>query len=303
MPITLPPLSRRAFLKRAALAGAAVATAPRSFAGLFGKARDKHTFAFYSDSHIAADARLNHGGVNMADNLAASVRELVEWPVKPAAIIVNGDLALNHGAPEDYATFGQLIHPLRALAPVHLSLGNHDERDNFWRAFPEDAARVAVVPDKQATVFASDYVNWFLLDSLEATAQTPGQLGAAQLDWLARGLEARADKPALVVCHHPMDITGLMGLKDSAALWELLTIHRQVKAFIFGHTHNWNIEQHPTGVHLVNLPQTSYPFQAGRPSGWVRATLARDGAEFELRCLDKHHPEHGQVMRLKWRAA
>ena len=76
-----------------------------------------------------------------------------------------------------------------------------------------------------------------------------------------------------------------------------------VKAFIFGHTHNWNIEQHPSGVHLVNLPQTAYPFQAGRPSGWVRATLARDSAEFELRCLDPHHPEHAKVTRLKWRTA
>ena len=59
MPVTLPQLSRRAFLKRAALAGAAAALAPHSYAGLFGKARDKHTFAFFSDSHIAADAKID----------------------------------------------------------------------------------------------------------------------------------------------------------------------------------------------------------------------------------------------------
>ncbi len=94
-----------------------------------------------------------------------------------------------------------------------------------------------------------------------------------------------------------------MGLRDSAALVDVLVQHQQVKAFIFGHTHNWNIEEHPTGVHLINLPQTAYPFQAGRPSGWVRATLASGGAEFELRCLDKNHPEHAQKIRLKWRTA
>jgi hypothetical protein len=79
--------------------------------------------------------------------------------------------------------------------------------------------------------------------------------------------------------------------------------NKQVKAFIFGHTHDWNLSQHPCGVHLINLPQTAYAFQAGRPSGWVRATLARDSMEIELRCLDLHHPEHAQVKRLKWRTA
>jgi hypothetical protein len=290
-------------LKRAALAGAAAALAPQSYAGLFSKARDKHTFAFFSDTHIAADAKLNHGGINMADNLAACAHQLAKWRVRPAAIIVNGDLAFSYGQPEDYPMFGKLIHPVRALAPMHLSLGNHDERRNFWQAFPDDAAQQASVPDKQVAVFASDYANWFLLDSLDVTSHTPGDLGAAQLDWLARELSVQTEKPAIVVCHHPLDVTGLMGLKDSAALEDLLIRNKQVKAFIFGHTHDWNLSQHPCGVHLINLPQTAYAFQAGRPSGWVRATLARDSMEIELRCLDLHHPEHAQVKRLKWRTA
>ena len=303
MPVTLPQLSRRAFLKRAALAGAAAALAPQSYAGLFGKSRDKHTIAFFSDSHVAADPKSMHGGVNMADNFAGSIRELAAWRVKPATVIVNGDLAFNHGAPDDYATFGNLLHPVRALAPVHLSLGNHDERENFWKAFPQDATQLESVPQKQATVFSSERANWFLLDSLDVTAHTPGDLGTAQLSWLNRELAARPEQPAIVVCHHPMDVTGLMGLKDSLALEEILIRNKQVKAFIFGHTHNWNIAQHPSGVHLINLPQTAYPFQPGRPSGWVRATLARDSMEIELRCLDHHHPEHAQVTQLKWRTA
>ena len=80
MPITLPQLSRRAFLKRAAIVGAAAALAPESYAGWFGKSRDPHTFAFFSDAHIAADASLEHGGVNMAQNLAGCVRH---WRIGP----------------------------------------------------------------------------------------------------------------------------------------------------------------------------------------------------------------------------
>ena len=305
MPITLPQLSRRGFLKRAALLGAATAFAPSSYAGLFGKSRDQHTFAFFSDTHIAADAAFKHtSGVNVADNLAACVRELAAWPVKPAAIIVNGDLALKDGQPGEYATFGKLLAPVRALAPVHLNLGNHDERDNFWTAFPHDAAKLKSVPQRQAAVFSSARANWFLLDSLDQTNSTPGVLGAAQLEWLDRELAVRPGKPAIIVGHHNLQTPGgVDGLKtETTALAEIFAQRSQVKAFICGHTHNWDISRHATGVHLINLPPTGYVFKAGRPNGWVRATLAQDGAEFELRSLDAKHPEHAQVQTLKWRA-
>ena len=239
----------------------------------------------------------------MADNLAACVKELAAWPVKPATLIVNGDLAFKLGLPTDYATFGKLIHPVRALAPIHLTLGNHDDREHFWQAFPEDAARLKSVPQKQVTVFASEYANWFVLDSLDLTNHTPGKLGAAQLEWLSRELDARRDKPALVVLHHQPDVTGKFGLKDTPALEEVFIRHRQVKAFIFGHTHAWNISQQENGLHLINLPPTSYVFDPGRPSGWVRMTLARDGMEIELRSLDPKQPDHGKVKQLKWRSA
>lgn len=247
---------------------------------------------------------MKNNNVNMADNLAACVRELAAWPVKPAAVIVNGDLAFKNGQPEEYALFGKLIAPVRALAPLHLSLGNHDQREHFWSAFPQDATALKSVPQKQVSVFASARANWFLLDSLDKTFSTPGELGTAQLDWLSAKLAARPELPAIIVAHHNLQTLGLVaGIKDSPALEELFARHRQVKAFIFGHTHNWSISTHASGVHLINLPPTGYVFKAGRPSGWVRCTLVGDGAEFELRALDAKHPEHAQSKQLKWRPA
>jgi len=304
MPVTLPQLSRREFLKRAALVGAATAMAPSSYAGLFGKSRDKHTFFFLSDTHIAADPAQVYLNVNMADHLAACSRELAAWPVKPAAVIVNGDLAYLTGKPEDYKTFARSIAPVRALAPIHLSLGNHDDRENFWTAFPHDAKKVKSVPQKQATVFSSERANWFLLDSLDITPKTPGRLGPAQLDWLANELDARSGKPAIVVVHHnPQFPKVTTGLLDSDALLAVLAPRNQVKALVFGHTHDWHITQHESGIHLINLPPTSYPFKEIRPSGWVCATLSKDGMDLELRASDAKHPEHAQVQSLKWRAS
>ncbi len=134
--------------------------------------------------------------------------------------------------------------------------------------------------------------------------QLAGELGAAQFYWLSQELTERTDKPAIIVAHHNLNsLGGVSGLKDSPALEELFAQFPQVKAFIFGHTHNWDISRHQTGVHLINLPPSSYVFKAGRPNGWVRCTLARDGMEIELRALDTKHPEHAQVKQLKWRAA
>ncbi|HEX5399149.1 MAG TPA: metallophosphoesterase [Verrucomicrobiae bacterium] len=303
MPVTLPQLSRRAFLKRAGLAGAAATLAPFSYAGTAEKLRDQHTFALFSDPHIAADATAISRGVNMADNLAACVRELMAWPLKPAAVIVNGDLALKNGQPGDYVMFGKLIEPARTLAPLHLTLGNHDQRENFWQAFPQDAEKVNAVPQKQVAVYASARANWFVLDSLDKTDSTPGDLGEAQLHWLTGELNNRPDKPAIIVVHHNLQTPGWTdGLKrETPALDELFARQQHIKAFIFGHTHNWNISRHATGVHLINLPPTGYVFAAGHPSGWVRCTLASDGMEIELRSLDPKHPEHAQVKNLSWR--
>lgn len=302
MPVFLPQLSRREFLKRAALAGAAAAFGPSLFAELAAKPRDPDTFFFLSDAHIAAEAATSAHGVNMTDHLTAAVRDVLAGPVAPAAIFINGDLAFKQGLPGDYAAFGKLIEPLRALAPLYLTLGNHDQRESFWQAFPLDAARSEAVPQKQVAILSGARANWFLLDSLDVTGAFPGQLGPAQLEWLKREIDARPDQPALVVCHHHLDRLGeIGGLKDSPAAIELLANHRQVKAFIYGHTHNWHVSQHEKGVYLVNLPPTAYVFEPGRPSGWVRAKLSNGGAEFELRSLDPKHSEHTQLKRLQWR--
>jgi predicted phosphodiesterase len=304
MPMFLPQLSRREFLKRAVLAGAAMACAPQGLAALLNQSRDPNTFAFFSDTHISENPADKYLNVNMSDHLAACTRELAEWPVRPATVIVNGDLAYLRGRPGDYATFGKLIEPVRALAPIHLSMGNHDQRDHFWSAFPADATAQSSALHRQATVFSSDRANWFLLDTLDITDKTPGELGPAQLDWLAHELDARPDKPAIIVLHHnPQFSTPTTGLKDTAALMAVLAPCRQVKLAVFGHTHNWRVSQHESGIHLINLPPTSYVFITGCPSGWVRATLAQDGAEFELRSLDRQHPEHGQIHHLEWRKA
>jgi len=303
MPIHLPSISRREFLKRSLMAGAGLALGPSLLAAA--RRVDANSWALLADIHIAADATKAVRGITMSRHLQIVSDELLALPKRPAAVFVVGDCAFNSGEKEDYATLTGLLDPLRGgQLPLHLALGNHDQRENFWEALKEKKAAKRPVADRQVMLISTPTMNWFVLDSLEKTLQTPGLLGQAQFDWLAKSLDANRTKPAIVMIHHNPGTEGnIGGLKDTEALYEVIRPRKQVKAYIFGHTHKWKIWEDPSGIHLVNLPPVDYIFQAGDPAGWVQATTRRDGLRMELRCIDTAHKNHGQVVDLKWRAA
>ena len=302
MPIYLPPISRRRFLGRTLAAVAGLALAPKLLGA--DKPTDKDFWALFSDPHIAADRAQINKNVNMADYLTKVVNEVMALPLRPAGVFVNGDCAYNSGEKEDYATFASLLEPLRKeQMPIHLTLGNHDNREHFWDALEAEKTAKRPLADKQAMLLETPQANWFVLDSLEQTLAAPGLLGNEQLDWLAKTLDANSEKPALVMVHHNPSVgEKVTGLKDTEALFKVIRPRKQVKAYLFGHTHVWKVAQDESGIHLINLPPTGYVFKEGNPSGWVRATLATSGVKLELRCVDTKHPAHGEVKELKWRA-
>ncbi len=246
-------------------------------------------------------------GVNMTDNLRRVVGEIVAQDVKPAMAVLNGDCAYLHGLKEDYHQVASLLDPLRrAGMPVHLGMGNHDDRPNFAEALATYRPEARPVEGRVVDVIASERANWFLVDSLKKTNETPGKLGAPQLAWLAKALDAHADKPAIILCHHNPDISIVLktmakGLEDTSALFDVLEPRNHVKALVFGHTHSWFVARWKE-IHLINLPPTGYVFQPDRPSGWVSAALKEDGLNLMLHALDKKHAENGATVDLKWRA-
>lgn len=306
MPIHLPPISRRQFLRRALTAGAGLATAPELLAA--SKRADADSWALLSDTHIAADAKQVARNTNMFDNLTKAGNEVVALSKRPAAVLVCGDCAYNSGESGDYATFTKLLQPMReAEMPIHLALGNHDHRARFWEALQSGGAAKRPVVDRHVAIIRAQKANWFILDSLDKTLVTPGVLGEEQLAWLAQALDENQSKPAIVMVHHNPDktlgVTNNGALRDTAKFFEIIRPRKHVKAYIFGHTHFWTVEQDPSGIHLINLPPVAYVFREGEPNGWVHATLQGDGMKLELRCLDTKHKLHGQIVQLDWRKA
>ena len=164
MPLHCTPLSRRQFLSRTVLGGLAILTWRQpALAGV-----DANRWALFSDTHVAADPAAVSRGMNMTDNLRAAIAEVQARSNRPAGFIVNGDCPLDLGLPEDYANFLELIKPIGALeVPMHFTLGNHDDRENFWHALTAQAALPRPVEGKQISVLETPLANWFLLDSLE----------------------------------------------------------------------------------------------------------------------------------------
>ena len=310
MPVTLPPISRRRFLRQVLGAAGAAAVVPDALWAAVGTttraAVDPNRLALLSDTHLPADRATRHKtGVSMWDNCAQACREILAMTPRPAAALVNGDCAYLRGLPADYETVLAGLAPLREFGlPVHLLLGNHDDRANVLAALPDTASRVANAAERYVDVLRLPNADVYLLDSLEAVNSTPGLLGAPQLAWLAELLDkAGGDRPALVMLHHQPDARPpekVSGLRDTAAFLDVVRPRKQVKAVFFGHTHRWT-HAAEDGLHMVNLPSTAYVFLEGQPSGWVDAHVGKKGMTLQLHAISPEHPKDKEKLELAWR--
>lgn len=240
-------------------------------------------------------------------HLRQAVNELVQLPNKPAAVLINGDLALKDGQPGDYRHFGKLIHPLRkAEIPTHLTMGNHDNRETFLKVLSEWKRTDQPLESRYVSIVKTRFANFFLLDSLQKTMVTQGTLGVHQLTWLKNALDHCCDRPAIIVLHHnprlggdPIHYPG--GLTDTTELWNIIRPRTWVKALVHGHVHDRSFAQQD-GIHIINTPATSYVADRTKSTtGWTVARLTRDSISLETRTTDPEHPWNGQTRLLCWR--
>ena len=296
MPIHLT--SRRQFV--AQLSGAVVLAQTATQAS----AKDDSLIAILNDTHIG---EIHPEDSPVPSHLRESVAQLIALPNLPVAVVINGDLALNNGQPGDYIHFMKLISPLRkAGISVHLTLGNHDDRQAFHDVLKNEKLDVPPVKSKHVSLVQTPKANLLLLDSLKEPNLPQGLLGADQCDWIGRILDAHADKPTLVFAHHnprvggdPKHFPG--GLEDSEELWQIIAPRSQVKAYVHGHIHHRDFYQH-RGIHLLNTPATSFVSNPSQSTtGWTMLRLVNGGAEVTTRTHLPDHAWNGATVNLKWR--
>lgn len=294
--------SRRQFLRTTLVGGAAWSAGLLSLR-LEAAEGEATRLALLSDTHIAADEKAVLRETNMADNLRRVWKQVLAAQPFSAAI-VHGDLALLKGEAGDYATLTKLLLPEgKPALPLSLLLGNHDDREQFRKGMRSSAD--SPLESHHVTILETPHANWYTLDSLDKVNVAPGAVGQSQLDWLAAALDAHADRPAVISVHHnPQFMPGkdgkIGGLTDTQELFAVLKPRKQVKAVVFGHSHDWKVGEH-AGIHLINLPPTAYVFAAGRPNGWVEAAVAKDSITLKLHTLEEKHPLQAETKTLAWR--
>src|SRR5437016_13043274 len=94
-------------------------------------------FALLSDTHIPADPKNEYRGFFPWQNLKKVVPQVID--ARPDGVILDGDAARLTGEIADYETVGQLLAPLAEQTPIYIGLGNHDDRDNFFKAVENPA--------------------------------------------------------------------------------------------------------------------------------------------------------------------
>jgi 3',5'-cyclic AMP phosphodiesterase CpdA len=185
-----------------------------------------------TDPHMTAGPP-EPGGYDAAAALAAVVERVAQ--LAPDLVLLTGDLAADGGA-EEYRRLRELVAPLGV--PVAAVPGNHDAR----AAFARELSGALAVGDGQKLWLALEDgpVRLIGLDTLQ-DGSDEGELGAAQLAWVAEQLERDDPRPVLVFMHHPSFALGLAldwtRCRDGDALARLVAAHPRVLGVICGHVH------------------------------------------------------------------
>jgi len=252
-------------------------------------------WALLSDTHIAADPRNRYRGFYPYQNLQEVAGQIA--CDLPDGLVITGDLARLRGQTDAYENFKALLRPVAEQRPIHLGLGNHDNRDDFFRTFGGLDTGRRIVENRHVSTAVAGPVRLIVLDSLLTVNATPGKLGTEQRTWLELYLQACDETPTILFLHHTL----MSDLLDTPRLFEIIRPLAKVKAVVYGHSHRYEYSQ-IAGIHLINLPATGYNFSSRQPVGWVEARLTGTGGEFTLHALDGNRRDNGQVHRLLWRA-
>jgi 3',5'-cyclic-AMP phosphodiesterase len=204
-------------------------------------------FVVLSDLHLSAPGQPVNG-LDTGTRTAEAVDVIQRDHGDAAFVLVAGDLA-DRGEAAAYRHLHDLLSPLSM--PVHITLGNHDDRHTFLSVFGADRddpqGRVSTAVD-------ADGYRVILLDTSEP-GLVGGRLCPGRLDWLNSRLDEAKDRPVIIVQHHHANPLSLpvdeIILENAADYLAVLQRHPDVRQVIAGHVHL------PTAAVWRGIPMTT----------------------------------------------
>lgn len=191
-------------------------------------------FIHLTDTHLVPPGQQLYG-LDPQQRLRAAVESIKAEHADASFMIVTGDLT-HWGEQAAYEALMEELSRLRM--PVHLLIGNHDDRNAFRRVFRQAPA------DGEGYVqfaFSEGGARFIGLDTNEPQVSW-GVFCDRRAAWLSAELAAHAE-PVYLFMHHPPFPIGIaamdnISLRETACLREAIGPHRtRIRHLFFGHLH------------------------------------------------------------------
>ena len=190
-------------------------------------------FVVMSDLHV-----MPHGELSMTLDTGARLEQAVEAVIARYGdadfCVLAGDLA-DLGQPAAYERLKAVL--ARLPIPVHITLGNHDDRTSFLAVFGDSFTAETGKVDKVIDIKGYRVI---LLDSSEP-GRVDGVLEAAQIAWFRARLAEAADRPVIVILHHNANALHInadnIRILEPHAFIDALKTHPDIRQVIAGHVH------------------------------------------------------------------
>jgi len=190
-------------------------------------------FIVLSDIHLVPEGQLSNG-LDTAERLRLAIDDINRDHADADFCLLAGDLA-DRGEAEAYERLKSLLVPLSV--PVHVTLGNHDNRPVFLESFAEAEADENGHVNKVIDLKGYRII---VLDSSEP-GKVSGILCDQRLEWLQARLDESRDRPVIVVLHHHANDLFLpvdeIKLEEAEKFIAVLKTHPDIRQVIAGHVH------------------------------------------------------------------
>jgi 3',5'-cyclic AMP phosphodiesterase CpdA len=192
-------------------------------------------FIHLTDPHLVSPGQALYG-TDPLWRLSRAVDAINADHSDAAFMLITGDLA-DRGEPAAYAALAKCLNQLRM--PVHLAIGNHDDREAFRAVF---STTPITTEGFVQYAFDAGGLRHIVLDSNEAGASW-GSFCERRAAWLAEELTRSAPQPVMLYIHHPPCTVGMpamdqISLRETHYLREAVLPHcKRIRHLFFGHLH------------------------------------------------------------------
>lgn len=215
-------------------------------------------FLHLSDTHVNLSPEKGFIKQDVAAKLLATLESVASGPTKMDFCAITGDLA-HEGDAEDYRFLAQILARGEEIlgAPILCSLGNHDNREAFFRHCLGAEPRPLYT-----NVRTINGLRVICLDSKQGEHAITGRIGAEQLGWLSDVLREPAERGSLLAFHHP-PIGPVQPDMDTHCLEDREELARVIQGsdvlgILSGHTHATAFAQFLPGVMSCTAGSTAF---------------------------------------------